>query len=102
MATRVSLSLEPDTPGRLRSLAERLGFVAARGPYANQGNVSGLLDAIADGEVVLIRSLSEEEAALISDSQSLERARNIRLVAERVSRDLNRSTEELRRVLSET
>ena len=48
----------------LRHIAQRLGYIAERGPHAGGGSVQGLLAAIARGEAVVIRLMPEERAPL--------------------------------------
>ena len=62
--TRLNVSVEPETVGRLRQLAEELGFISRMGPAAGQGNISELLDAIAGGSVGLYQRGADDSFQL--------------------------------------
>lgn len=53
MTHRTTLNLSPAQLDALRRIADRLGYLADRGPTKGSGSVSALVQAIADGEVVL-------------------------------------------------
>ena len=66
MATkaRLNVSVEPETVGRLRQLAEEFGFISRMGPTAGQGNISELLDAMAAGSVGLYQRTADDSFQL--------------------------------------
>lgn len=43
------------TPDKIKEIAQKLGYT-----YNNTGSISKLLDAIARGEIILIKSLTNE------------------------------------------
>lgn len=51
--TRVLARVESDTPAKLKTIAEALGYI-----YDSQGSTGQLLDAIAKGEVLLVSTKS--------------------------------------------
>jgi hypothetical protein len=50
---RLNLAVSSECAAKLRLLAADLGFIVGNGPYAGQGNVSGLVEAIGNGRVAL-------------------------------------------------
>jgi len=46
--------LTAEDEAALRSIAERHGFLAARGPHTGEGSASRLIDALLAGEVVTL------------------------------------------------
>lgn len=56
--------VESDTPEAIRAIALNLGYV-----YGGKGSVGKLLDAIADGEVVLVQAITTETVAKVSRSK---------------------------------
>ena len=51
MKHNTSIAVNADTIAALREIAASLGYIADRGVLRGQGSVSGLMDAIARGEV---------------------------------------------------
>lgn len=56
---RLSLTVTEETIDRLRDLAAEYGLLARSGRFAGQGNISELLDAIAEGRLHVV---SEDSA----------------------------------------
>ena len=52
---RITLSLYPDHAEFVRQTAKRLGYETSRGPDAGNGNLSLMLEAIAVGELQIVR-----------------------------------------------
>ncbi len=57
------LMAEDETP--LRGIAERHGYLAARGPHTGEGSASRLIDALLAGEVVTLALTPADRRRLV-------------------------------------
>jgi len=58
---RISITISKAAVARLRELAEGLGYVNQTGRFTGQGSVSGMLQALGDGELVVWPRRSHDE-----------------------------------------
>ncbi|NJL62563.1 MAG: hypothetical protein HC903_12990 [Methylacidiphilales bacterium] len=53
--TSLHARVSPDTPDKLKEIAEKMGFT-----YSDDGSIGQLFDAIASGKIILISSNSDK------------------------------------------
>lgn len=54
--TRILARVERNTPNRIKNIAEALGYI-----YDTEGSTGQLLDAIANGEILLVSTKKENK-----------------------------------------
>ncbi len=68
---RITLTISHADIEALRTLASRLGFVTQGGKMVGQGNISGLVEAIAQGRYRVVPSEAQVDASLKDSAQGL-------------------------------
>lgn len=65
MTHRTTLVLSTEQLDALRRIADRLGYLADRGPTKGSGSVSALVQAIADGDAVVMTKEHHDHVAAV-------------------------------------
>lgn len=55
--TNMHARVAPSTPDKLKEIAQRLGYT-----YADEGSTGQLLDAIANGDIILIATKTQDKS----------------------------------------
>ena len=62
MARTTTIRATRQTTGALRAIAARLGYTAQTGPFAGGGDAAAMLEAVARGDLQVVRSAGRSEA----------------------------------------
>ena len=63
MARTTTIRATKQTAGALRAIAARLGYTALTGPFAGGGDAAAMLEAIARGELEVVRQITSHTSA---------------------------------------
>ena len=58
--SKVTLNVDNDAIAQFRAIAARFGMVSASGPLAGQGNQNQLVEAIANGRLLVVENPAYE------------------------------------------
>ena len=62
MARTTTIRATRQTTGALRAIAARLGYTAQTGPFAGGGDAAAMLEAVARGDLEVVRSAGRSDA----------------------------------------